>query len=72
MTQRITSETAVDSQVSGFDISRTASDTAATLVPLDSATGEKFLQPFMTHEPGRLAKLGPAMTGLFPASQGEA
>lgn len=163
MTQRIASEAAVDAQVSGFDISRTASDAAATLVPgvrfheldilqdlpsyyahqfdltvcielhwyaldnleifrnnigllssrfiyirqslpalncyhgddifpdidslsrfwtseytavlenrLDSATGEKFLQLFMTHEPGRLAKLGPAMTGLFPASQGEA
>ena len=33
MTQRIGNEAAVDAQVSGFDISRTASDTAATLVP---------------------------------------
>ena len=162
MTQRIGNEAAVDAQVSGFDISRTASDTAATLVPgvrfheldilqslpsyyahrfdlvvcidvhwyalnnldifrknigllsskyiyirqslpaqdcylgddifpdldsltrfwtgeytavlenrLGSSTGEKILQLFMTHEPGRLAKLGPAMTGLFPASPGE-
>ena len=162
MTQRIGNEAAVDAQVSGFDISRTASDTAATLVPgvrfheldilqdlpscyahqydlvvcielhwyalnnldifrknigllsskyiyirqtfpahdcylgddifpdidsltrfwtgeytavlenrLGSSTGEKILQLFMTHEPGQLAKLGPAMTGRFPVSPGE-